>query len=505
MRPQKGELLSRLGNFRTFSLGMSCVLLALILVSCAEPEPRELIQTECPFFVGYPEEIECGIMLVPEARGQKEEPMIEIHYAIIKSRHSDKLPDPIVGLIGGPGVRSLDAMDFWLTLLGPALVDRDLIVFDQRGVGYSQPMMNCPEVEEPFYANYSENLIMAEQNQRLIKALKVCRDRLVQEGINLDAYSSAESAADVEDLRRALGIAEWNLYGGSYGTRLALTVMRDYPEGVRSAILDAVYPPQEDLITGPAANMQHALDMLFEYCAADSECSQAYPDLESVFYELVDQVDEEPVTLSVSRLSGTQKYDVVINGDRLTRVILDLLFWVETLPNLPALIYDLHAGSYQHLANLLQWSLFPYDELSEGLYFSIECIEEAPFSSPEEALTVSEEINPRLKSALDVTAAYQICEVWNVSPGRRVENQAVVSDIPTLILSGEHDPITPPAWGRSTAENLSQAQFLEFPGTGHGVLGTGLCANQVVEDFLAAPDSPIDSSCVEKIPVLFAP
>ena len=92
--------------------------------------------------------------------------MIEIHYAIIRSSNPDKIPDPVVGLMGGPGVRSLDMRDFWVTLLGPALVDRDLVVLDQRGVGYSQPVMNCPEAEEPFYLLYAENLSMAEQNQR---------------------------------------------------------------------------------------------------------------------------------------------------------------------------------------------------------------------------------------------------------------------------------------------------------------------------------------------------
>jgi pimeloyl-ACP methyl ester carboxylesterase len=284
--------------------------------------------------------------------------------------------------------------------------------------------------------------------------------------------------------------------------------MRDFPEGLRSVILEAVHPPQEDLFTGVGVNMQHALDLLFERCAADAECNQAFPDLEWVFYETVEQLDAAPVTLTIRRPKDSQPYEFVINGDRLIRGFLDLLALTEVLPNLPGLIYDVHAGEWDSFAGMIRWTQFAFDELSEGLYFSVECAEEAPFASPEELASNEAAVNPRLRSAMNNEAAYQICQVWAVSPAVEIENQAVVSDIPTLILVGEHDPLTPPEWGRSTAENLSQVQYLAFPGVSHGVLpltlGGGKCSSsKIVEDFLEHPTTPVEASCVAEVPVLF--
>ena len=113
------------------------------------------------------------------------------------------------------------------------------------------------------------------------------------------AYNSAENAADVADLRRALGVSEWNLYGVSYGTRLALTIMRDQPEGVRSAILDSVCLPQADHYAEMAGNAERAFDLLFNSCAEDDACAEAFTDLETVFWDLVNHLDTQPVVFSI--------------------------------------------------------------------------------------------------------------------------------------------------------------------------------------------------------------
>ena len=347
------------------------------------------------------------------------------------------------------------------------------------------------------------DLSSVEQDEVFNQALKTCRDRLVQEGVNLSAYNSAASAADVDDLRRALGYSEWNLYGSSYGTRLALTVMRDFPQGVRSVILDSVYPPQEDLFSSIAVDMQRALNLLFERCAADPECSQSYPNLEQVFYEVVHQVDAQPVILGVYRPSDLEKYDVLINGDRLIRSVYDLLYRPDDIADLPKVIYEIAEGDWETFSRKIRFGQFFHDDLSEGFYYSVECVEEAPFGSPEDVAAVNASVEPRLSQAMNNTNFYQDCAAWDAAPAAAIENQAVVSDIPTLILSGEHDPITPPSWGFSAAENLSQAQYLVFPGAAHGVLGSSGCTFRVLEAFLNAPDEPVEASCVSDLPPLF--
>lgn len=480
------------------------VLFASALVSCSNLNAPRYEETECQFYTESSIEIECGILKVPEDRDQEDSPMIELHFAILRSSNPDKAPDPVVFLQGGPGGYALDMMDYFiLYIMRPILYFRDVIVLDQRGVGYSQPSLNCPELEEPFYAYYAQDLSMVEQDERFLQSLQSCRDRLVQEGVDLNAYTSAANAADVDDLRRALGYSDWNLYGSSYGTRLALTVMRDFPEGVRSVILDAVFPPHLDLFASWVVNMERALNLLFERCAEDVECNQANPELEQVFYEVVDQVDAQPVTLSLDRPKDLEAYEIVINGGRLIRAFYDLLYRTDELPRLPKLIYEIHAGDWDNFGRMIRWSQFGNDGYSEGMRFSVWCAEEMPFSSPEEAQTANAVVNPRVSAALNYMVDYQSCAVWEVTPTSAVENQPVVSDIATLILEGEHDPIHPPPWGMLAAETLSQAQYLEFPGVGHGVLGSSRCSREVVEAFLAAPDEPVDASCVAEMPPLF--
>jgi pimeloyl-ACP methyl ester carboxylesterase len=435
--------------------------------------------------------------------------MIEFHFAILKSSNKNKAPDPIVVLQGGPGSYALDNADWMISIFSTALAFRDIILFDQRGVGYSQPSLNCPELEEPFYANFAQDLSAVEETEKFNQALKTCRDRLVREGVDLNQYNSATSAADLDDLLHALGYDQWNLYGISYGTRLALTVMRDHPVGVRSVILDSVYPPHVDLFTSFDVDMQRALDLLFQRCAQDDECNQDYPNLEIIFYEVVYQVEAQPVTLSINNPHDGKAYDVVFNADRLILAIHNLLYNVDNLSILPAIIYEIHAGDWEQFSSLVRWGQFLHEDMSEGLYFSVQCVEELPLSFPAGVETDNSGVNSYLSSAFYKAQYDQHCAIWQVTPAAAIENQAVVSDIPTLILAGEHDPITPPLWGKTTAETLSRAQFIEFPGVGHAVFGSfsgGVeCSlSKMINNFLAEPEKIIDTSCIAEAPVLFA-
>ncbi len=177
----------------------------------------------------------------------------------------------------------------------------------------------------------------------------------------------------MNDLRIALGYAEWNLYGVSYGTRLAQTVMRDFPEGVRSVILDSVYPPQVDGYAEMAVNAERAFNLLFDRCSADSKCNAAYPELKTVFYDTVAQLDANPTTLTLVRPKTGQAYEAVINGDHLITIIFSLLYQTDALPYLPNLIYDLHEGRSGNLGYSMNQYIdgiaFANDYFSEGMNY----------------------------------------------------------------------------------------------------------------------------------------
>ncbi len=197
----------------------------------------------CAFAVPSGYQPECGYLFVPENRARAGSPMIRLHIAVFRSHAGFPALDPVVHLAGGPGSSSLAVADYVLGRgLDAVLARRDLIFFDQRGTGSSIPRLDCPEREAITSLLLSGSLSDEESQAAVQEAFRRCRERLTAQGVDLSAYNSAASAADLNDLRLALGYETLNLYAVSYGTRLALTLMRDHPAAVRSAVLDSAYP-----------------------------------------------------------------------------------------------------------------------------------------------------------------------------------------------------------------------------------------------------------------------
>jgi pimeloyl-ACP methyl ester carboxylesterase len=179
----------------------------------------------------------------------------------------------VVVLNGGPGGYTLDGINYWIYVFSQVLRHRTLILFDPRGVGYSRPSLNCPEVEEQWQQDWAQNLSQQVSSRNYAQALRACHDRLTKAGVRLSAYTTAANAADVRDLRLALGYSKWDLYGGAYGSRLALAVMQEDPDGIRSTILDSADPPQVNLYSSQTSSLERSLQLVFQRCAANKNCS----------------------------------------------------------------------------------------------------------------------------------------------------------------------------------------------------------------------------------------
>lgn len=424
--------------------------------------------------------------------------MIRLHVAIFRARSNNPAPDPVIHLSGGPGSSSTDII--WYHFQqgeGRILDERDFIFFDQRGTGHSEPSLACPEADDMVATILTQQLTLEEANALEVEAMLRCHERLVAEGIDLAAYNSAASAADVGDLRIALGYDQINLYGVSYGTRLALTVMRNYPDMLRSVILDSAYPPQVNLYTGWAPNAERAFDVFFTACAADPECSSQFPDLETRFYQLVDQLNTESVRVPVRPLDTGPEYQIVLSGDLLVDVVFSGLYRPDVITRLPRLIADVERGYY---SPFLQQRLARYFDrtTSQGFQASVQCYEEIPFSPYDELEAAAQGVEPRIAHnyVVELQSLYTICETWDSGEVDPRENAPVTSDLPTLILAGQFDPITPPEWGQLTAQTLSQAYFYEFPNAGHWVIRSGACPLDVTLDFLQDPATPPDAACI---------
>jgi pimeloyl-ACP methyl ester carboxylesterase len=214
---------------------------------------------DCQFPGPFAYEVECGYLTVPEDRSQPRSPKIRLHVAIFKSRSANPEPDPVVHLVGGPGGSLLDTAREYINRGGHEILKvRDYVMFNQRGTHYAEPFLSCPGRTELQREWAEQGLTLEEQNKLETAFLLECHEDLLDQGIDLAAYNSAENAADVEDLRVALDYGQINLYGISYASRLALTVMRDHPESVYSAVIDAVLPPQAGFHSKRATSADNA-------------------------------------------------------------------------------------------------------------------------------------------------------------------------------------------------------------------------------------------------------
>lgn len=473
----------------------------------AVPETTSAVfeEGDCEFPEPTGRDVTCGWLTVPEDRtNPDDDSTIRLHVAIFASESDDPAPDPIVYLEGGPGGDPLEAVPYTFErLFAPYLANHDFIIFDQRGTGYSEPSLACPETRQLGLDLLDQDVTAEEALGLTIESLVQCRDRLVEEGVNLAAYNSAANAADLNDLRIALGYDEWNLLGVSYGTRLAQTTMRDHPQGLRSVILDSAYPLEVNLLTDTSDNVARAFDVFFAGCAADPACSEMYPDLEETFYSLVERHNTEKIELTVTNLFTGETYDTAVTGDDLLGVLFQTLYSTEIIPSLPQMIYDIEAGNYTALTTLLSSFIANGDFISLGMQFSVQCNEENSFADAADVAAAVERY-PELANLFATSVnlgppALQICDFWGAGTADSSENEPISSDIPTLVLAGEYDPITPPAWGEQVAANLENASYFEFPGTGHGVSLAGECAVELVQSFLADPEGEPDASCLSTV------
>ena len=330
-------------------------------------------------------------------------------------------------------------------------------------------------------------------------SLRKCRNDL-EDIADLSAYNSAESAADVRDLRTALGYDEVNLWGGSYGTRLGLEVMRRYPEGIRSVVLDAVYPPDVDLYVSAPANFRRALERLFESCAANRVCNQAHPDLRNVFFETVERLDEHPEIREIKNPLTGETYEARMDGNTLLGLTFQLLYDSKLRYLLPQQIYAASQGDYSDLDRIRGALIARMDLSSRGMMFSVQCNEEIAFSSVEEfrdEVRRFPDVNGIYEDSVIGELAYLLCQDWKAGHADAEANQAVTSLVYTLVMSGEFDPVTPPEWGYKAAKTLENAYVYEYPGVGHGASGVDGCPRQMLRAFWEDPTRPPEDDCIE--------
>ena len=392
-------------------------------------------------------DLECGWLQVPERHERPDGPVIRLAVAIIKSRAAD---DTYTRTLFAPGNRLRD------------LLDRDIVLFDQRGALYSEPSPVCEEQWELVERTIEQRLPYEEADRLSPEAVTACRRRLEGERIDVSAFNSVENAADVAAPARALGYEQINLSGVSYGTLPAQHVMRDHPDILRSIVLDAVVPTSINYLTETPCSQDRVYTELFGACAADAECRNAYPNLEQSPVTAIERLNREPARVPITDNETGKTYNAVLDGDSFASALFQIMYSSGFIPAVPRFIDDATRNDFRVLGQVLPLIVFDRT-FSLGMHYPVICAEDADFA-PEDAPL--EGVRPfiALDGRRSLEGALERCAVWQVEPLEPFVDEPVVSDVPTLVLSGRFDPITPPAFGDVVARTLSRAKVLRLEG-----------------------------------------
>jgi len=429
---------------------------------------------------GVVEALRCVSVTVPLDHAQPQGPTLALHVTVAPAFRQGSRTDPLFVLAGGPGQAGSDVLVLLKTAFDRVRATRDIVFIDQRGTGLSGKL-GC--ASKPEHETMGDAELMAE--------LRAC---IAANTSPLRAYTTLAAARDLERVRLALGYGAVNLWGGSYGTRLAQTYARAYPSSVRALVLDGVAAPDQVIPAG-GRDSQTALDGVFAACAKDAACHKAYPNLRAEFDGLVKRLEAGDVRLSLPNPRTAEQTSFTMSSDRFLGTVHNILYAPADARRLPFLIHNASHGRWQpFIARQNLAGDFGSDaSVSMLLHFAVVCAEDVPRFTPElmkaDAAVLARplaEMMPKLcKEDIKVPV------VPYVTPTR--------IDAPALLLSGALDPVTPPHRAASAARSMAHAQQIVVANAGHGVSQLG-CAPRLLRAFLDHPQDKLDAACMAEIP-----
>ena len=474
------------------------VSLLLPLAACfggagAQAESPGFTPGDC-WFAPPPEvRAQCGIFRVREDRDAPENKrLLEIPVVRLLGAVRSNSPPAVVLGGGGPGgqvfLEKAENIAFWNVLRRDILGDNgELILAEQRGAGMSRPLLNCPGSD--LFAPLSRPLSLAEEVREMRKDFAQCvRD--VSARADLSAHTTASSAGDFAELRRALKIPKWDLIGLSYGSRLAFELMERDPEGVRAAVMDSAVPPRRDAGL-ESENISRILDKLAAECAADPHCAKRGKLRENMAAAAA-RLENNPVFLDGRDPRNGGRVTVALTRARLANMIFLNLYNEQSAARLPKFAREMSRGEVKteaaifFLNRYLEFLLDP--DFADALYLAIVCREDPRPPRAESAGFPEDDLN---QARMELFA---LCD--DFFPRLPPPAAPTRADFPVLMLSGEYDPAVPPQWAKNAAAKMTNARTVVFP-TAHISLTSIPCARQTIRGFLQNTKSPLNQ-CAKK-------
>jgi pimeloyl-ACP methyl ester carboxylesterase len=430
---------------------------------------------------------ECGELTVPEDRALPGGRQIRLFVARVPAISRQHRPDPLFLLAGGPG---LGASDFYPNVAGAfARIhrDRDIILVDQRGTGRSNPL-------------FDDNALWEAGEAEVARAMANCQQQLSQRN-DLRQFTTSVAVADLEAVRQALGYAQVNLYGSSYGTRVAQHYARRYPQQTRALILDGIVPPQRALGPATPLDAQQALRQILARCRADTRCHARFGDPQQDYQGLQEQLLKKPVAVTLPDPRSGKPTTLQFSHAAFATALRLASYSAEQAALLPLSLHLAYReGNFLPLASQFLMATTTYGELlSYGMHNSVVCAEDVPF--------FGDGYRPALEGTFlgtaQVDALLGLCKAWPRGPVDADLHAPLRSEVPALLLSGTADPVTPARDGALAAQGFRYALHLQVTDQGHGQLGMP-CMDRVMADFLARAEQPatvptLPHACVDGI------
>jgi len=457
----------------------------LMAASTAKVVVGELELEYC-HITGYRQEVLCGEYSVYEDRVAQQGREIDILFAVVPATAIEKQADPLVFFAGGPGQGARDLAVFVTLALQEIHENRDIILIDQRGMGSSHPLI-CEQDDEDFLLlNDAELARLNREN------LQRC---LLELDADVTKYTQDLANEDIHDILQALGYDRVNLYGGSWGTRSALLYTHQFPEQVRSVILDGSAPLENKVPLYANADAERALQALFRDCENDSHCQTSFPALEQDFDQVLEAFGENGYEVTLNDANSGEVTTFLLTRNSFVNAIRAILYSPQISRLIPIIIDQAKVKDFRALTGVLA-ALGGDSSIANGTQLSILCAEDYVRMSRQE---ITAESNKGFVGNAFIDIFANACSVWPQAPLPEIYSQDLSSQVPTLILSGAIDPVTPERWGNRMAELMTNSLHLVAANTGHNVAPMG-CAPELMAQFVnQASVDDIDGSCLDEL------
>ncbi|SFW61468.1 alpha/beta fold hydrolase [Chitinophaga sancti] len=428
-------------------------------------------------------EIQWGHLTVPENWKNPQGNKISLAVVIIKSRNK-QARGAVVFLPGGPGGNALKGMKRWLN--HPLREDKDIVLMDPRGTGFSQPQL-CPDLSKSYMGILADDDDNNREVEDRVKVTLACRDELLKKHIDVSAYNSTSVAQDLHALKAALGYTSWSVYGVSYGTRMGFEYLRDFPSDIERLILDSPVLPYAGLYDNNTSNYMRSLGLLFERAGQDEQCRKEYGDISSLFYSTIDALQKDPITVQVpSNIVPGGKF--TLNAQDFMVAVQQGLYDRKFIEVLPALIQQFNQRN-KNLVTALVTSMKGRLNLDYGTYYCVLCNETLPVNSLSEYKSDAARYKGLVADGLPFYKGdYYICDKWGTHDSTVIADTLgaplhLSTNVPTLILSGQFDPVTPPANGKVLEKVIPGSKAVVIPDQGHAP-GSSKAGTDMIVAFL---------------------